>query len=736
MVADLAQTLPAVEYALRPLESRLRPPRPCLALVVRRPLLDALRTSSAPLTLVSAPAGAGKTALLMQYFDEVAVPKAWLTLDDDANDPIVLLTYVSLALTRVAEVEPAVLEWLRLPGPPIHETILPSLGSAIAAASPFVLVLDDGHRLVGETGWRLLETLFDALPGGARVVIGARRDPDIPLARLRALGRLQELRFPDLALDRGEAARLLAMNGGHADDAELERLLDATEGWAAGLYLAALTGTVELRGDRREVGQYLTSEVLEQQPAELRRFLLETSILERLCPDLCRVVARRDDAGEVLRGLARENLFVWALDERDQWYRYHHLFAEYLQAELSRRAPAEVARLHSAAAAWFEDEGDVGAAVRHWLAAGEVARAALIVSRVATSYAGRTGRLETVRRWLELFSDEQIRADVPLALVAGWFHTMSGDLRLGRVWVDAALGTRVDDTLHPDGGTTLRGWHALVRSGTGADGVTQMRQDAELAAAPEVAVNPAWRAGAGTVLGFACWISGEHERAGEVFRRSAELGRACNVIAELGALAGLSYLAMDDDRWADAESYAAEAMRLFAESALSAVPPMAVAFLAQAKVLAHQGEAAAADHAAAAAAMFEQGKLWPWSEAVTATLLGEIYLDLGELGAAQRWSDETAACLVRWPDAGTLRDRAERLKARLLERRGVEPLTRAEMRVLELLPTQLSVDEIAGRLFISTNTVKTHVRAVYRKLEVTSRTRAVERAREVDLLPG
>ncbi len=578
--------------------------------------------------------------------------------------------------------------------------------------------------------------LFEALPGGARVVIGARRDPEIPLARLRALGRLNELRFPELALGRDEAARLLAMNGRPAGEGELDHLLAATEGWAAGLYLAALAGTTELRGDRPEVGQYLTSEVLEQQPADLRRFLLETSILERLCPDLCRVVTGRDDAGEVLRDLARQNLFVWALDERDQWYRHHHLFAEYLEAELSRRAPAEVARLHAAAAAWFEDEGDVGAAVRHWLAADEVARAALIVSRVASGYAGRTGRLETVRRWLELFSDEQIRADVPLALVAGWLHTMSGDSRLGRVWVDAALGARVDDTLHPDGGTTLRGWHALVRSGTGADGVARMREDAELAAAPEVAVNPVWRAGAGTVFGFACWLSGERERADEVFRRSAELGAACNVIAELGALAGLSYLAMDDDRWADAESYAAEAMRLFAESALSAVPPMAVAFLAQAKVLAHRRDAAAADHAAAAAAMFERGQLWwPWSQAVTPTLLSEIYLDLGELGAAQRWADEAAACFKRWPDAGILRARVDRLKARLLERRGVESPTRAEMRVLELLPTRLSVDEIAARLFVSTNTVKTHVQAVYRKLGVASRTRAVERAREASLLP-
>ena len=148
------EPLLSAAYALRPLELRLRPPRPFLALVRRDSLLASLAASTAPLTLLSAPAGAGKTSVLLQWFDESLLPKVWLTLDHDANDPIVLLTYLALALARVADVGPMVLEWLRLPAPPIRESILPTLASALAAAPPFLFVFDDGQRLVAEPCWR------------------------------------------------------------------------------------------------------------------------------------------------------------------------------------------------------------------------------------------------------------------------------------------------------------------------------------------------------------------------------------------------------------------------------------------------------------------------------------------------------------------------------------------------------------------------------------------------------
>ena len=738
---DKAEPLAPPAYTLRPLESRLRPPRPSLALVRRDALLASLAASTAPLTLVSAPAGAGKTTVLLQWFDERELPKAWLTLDRDANDPIVLLTYLALALARVAEVGPTVLEWLRLSAPPIREAILPTLAAALAGAPPFLLVLDDGQRLTAEPCWGLLAVLFDALPPGARVAIATRRDPEIPLARLRAAGRLAELRFADLALDSDEAALLLAMNGRQADEQVVAALLDVTEGWAAGLYLAALSGDAKgaagglLPGDRHEVGRYLTSEVLAQQPAKLRQFLLETSILDRLCPDLCRAVTGRSDSGELLRRLAGENLFVWALDEKEWWYRYHHLFAEYLQAELARRSRAEVERLHASAARWLEGEGDVEAAARHWLAAGEVANAVAVVGRVALEYLFRSGHVETVRRWLELFSDEQIQGDVPLTLTAGMIYPISGDSRLGRLWMEAAVSERVDDSLTPDGGTTLRGLQALLRAVMGAEGLASMREDAELAASPQVAVSPMWRSGAGTLLGCARWLQGDVAGAQEVLRRTVADGRVSNTNAQLAALGYLSVVAADEGRWEEADAWATEATRCFAESGFGRIPTMVTVFLAEARVLAHGGDSGARDPAAVAAGMFEQRQLvWPWLESLTSTILAAIYFDLGDVDEAQRWTSAASLCLAAWPDAGILRNRVTQLSVALLQRRGVQPLTKAESRVLELLPTQLSGDEIAARLFVSPNTVRTHIRAIYRKLGAEARTEAVERAREVGLL--
>ena len=584
--------------------------------------------------------------------------------------------------------------------------------------------------------------LFEALPAGARVAIATRRDPEIPLARLRSLGRLWELRFAELALDRGEIAELLAMNGHTTEKEVVTALLEATEGWAAGVYLAALAGDAKdtvagaPSGDRRVVGRYLTGEVLAQQPPGVRRFLLETSILERLCPDLCRAVSGRRDAGELLRSLAGENLFVWSLDECESWYRYHHLFAEHLQTELARQPRDEVARLHTSAARWFEAEGETEAAVQHWLAAGEVTRAADLVSRVAPDYVCRSGHVETAHRWLALFSDEQIQSDMPLSLVAGLVYTASRDPRLGRLWIDASFSERAGDDPTPDGGTTLRGWQALLRAMMGTEGATRLREDAELAASPRVATSPLWRSAAEPLLGYARWLLGDAAGARDVLQRAAREGRAFNVLAELGALGHLSLLAADEAQWQEAASHATAAGRRLQESGFGRFPPTVVVFLAQARVLAYRGDTGALDPARVAEAILEQDQLWPWQTTLTATTLAQVYFDLGDTEAARRWTSAAAECLASWPDAGILVDRVARLEGALLRRRGLLPLTKAELRVLELLPTQLSSEEIAAHLFVSSNTVRSHIRVIYRKLGAVSRTQAVERAREVGLLAG
>ena len=730
---------------LRPFAARLRPPRPALSLVRRAALLDELAAGKAPLTLVSAPAGSGKTCLLLEWFDEWPAAKAWLSLDEDCDDPVVLLTYLALALDEVCEVDPQVLTWLHLPAPPVAEAILPALADALAGAGPFLFVLDDAQRLSAPMCWALLAGLFEALPGGARVAIGTRHDPDLPLGRLRVRGELAELRFADLALDAGEARELLVAHGQPTDEQTVTLLLAVTEGWAAGLYLAALSqfgakgAGGQLHGDSREIGRYLTAEVLDRQPEAVRRFLLETSILERLCPDLCRDVTGKGEAGELLARLTAENLFLSALDERQWWYRYHHLFAEYLQAELQRRAPAKVAGLHARAARWFEQDGDVEAATRHWLAAGEVDRAADVVCRCATAYTF-AGRMLSVERWLELFSDEQIRGQVTLCLLAGWLYTTSGraprdDEHLGRLWASSEVACRADETAFPDGRATLHGWRSGIRGMAGGGGLTTMLADLKLAASPEHAFDPSWRAGFEALHGTACWLTGQDAQAQEILRHAAAEGELCNPLAEMGAWCALSLLAATRGRWQEAAAQAERSVRRMQEADLALTPQASCVFLARALVLSHAGDPAALEPATAAADVYAQTTLWPWLAATLSTFLTEVYLDLGDITEAERWAAAADTVLKTWPDAGILPGRLRHSQARLLERRGVEPLTEAETRVLALLQAQLTNEEIAGRLFVSPNTVKTHLRAINRKLGATSRRRAVQRARELGLLP-
>ena len=256
------------------------------------------------------------------------------------------------------------------------------------------MVLDDAQLVQNEAAWAHVGLVLENLPEGAQLVVASRSDPPLPLGSLRARGELLELRFEELAFDRDEALALLRLHGvgdgGEVTESPARKveardtvaaLLEATEGWATGLYLASLTARgrspdewlPEVRGDQRAIADYLLGEVLERQPAELQRFLLDTSILDELTAPLCAAVTGRGDAGAVLAHLARENLFVSALDDHDERYRYHHLFADLLRSRLERLEPDRPPRLHRRAAVWLEAHEEAEPAIRHYLAAGDVA---------------------------------------------------------------------------------------------------------------------------------------------------------------------------------------------------------------------------------------------------------------------------------------------------------------------------------------------------------------------------
>jgi LuxR family maltose regulon positive regulatory protein len=734
----------------QPLDLKLRPPRPSIRLVERRQVLATLAATDAPLVLISAPAGAGKTLALLQWREADGRPFVWITLDESDDDPVVLLRSLVSGLVAVAPVDPALLELLELAVPPVDEQVVPGIVAALERAEPFVLVLDDAQCLGAPRCWQVVAALIAARPPGSQMALGTRRDPPLPLAAMRAQGRLAELRADDLAFGRDEAAELLGAHGGPGDgetvdDATLDAVLAATEGWAAGLYLATLAGRgirdarpqgswlAPPHGDRREIAGYLATEVLERQPADVQEFLLRTSILEHVGTAECRLLTGREDAHDVLACLADENLFVVPLSGHGGAYRYHHLFAEFLRAESARRDPEGARRLNRTAAEWFFDQGDEDQAVRHWLAAGDVQRAADTVASIWPVMWSR-GQLETVRRWLEGFSDEQILAHPGLTLAAGWVLTALSDARLGQRWGQAACSARLGDEPSPDGAVSLRSSQALLRATLGLDGVKRMREDAELAAKLECAPGASWYADAQGILGVALWLSGSERRAETALERAAREGAASNASAELAALGTLSLIAADRGDWEAARDFADRAAACLEESGFGTRRRSLPMLLARARLLARDADPGLNEVEERVVRVLERMVPHPWMTLLAGVMLGEAQLEAGNIRAAQGWSRRAVESLRHYPDPGILGPRTEHLRKAVEEAAGAEPLTPAERRILELLPTHMSETQIGEQLFVSVNTVKTHLRGVYRKLGVASRAEAVARARELGLL--
>ncbi len=410
------------------------PPRP--ELVRRSRLLDQLDSGLASkLTLISAPAGFGKTTLLSTWAAQSGRPVAWLSLDERDNDPVRFLTYVVAALQTIdANLGLLVIDALNSGKPSAVETLLTSLLNDIAALTDdFLLVLDDYHALEAPEVDRALVFLLDHLPAPMHLVIATREDPQLPLARLRVRHQLNEVRGADLRFTAEEAADFLNLVMGLALSAEdVAALENRTEGWIAGLQLAALSlqGRADsldfiqaFTGSHRFVVDYLIEEVLHRQPDDIRRFLLHTSILDRLSSDLCDAVMASADSQRMLEKLERGNLFVVALDDERRWYRYHHLFADALRDYLLNEEADIIPRLHSRAAGVYAAAGWWDEAIQHALLAGEADRAAAWVAQTAPDSL-RRGDLSALNQRLRNLPAATIQQDLTLSLIAAWSQAL------------------------------------------------------------------------------------------------------------------------------------------------------------------------------------------------------------------------------------------------------------------------------------------------------------------------
>jgi len=410
---------------------------------VRRPRLSGrlLRGSDARLTLISAPAGFGKTTLLAAWLADATTDNravAWLSLDQGDRQPATFWTYVITALqAAVPGVGADVLPLLQSAQPPVETVLVAVLNELSATPNEVVLVLDDYHLVDGPDLRDGMTFLLEHLPPHIHLVISSRADPLLPLARLRARGELVEVRAADLRFTPDEVATYLNdITGLNLTPDDIAALEGRTEGWIAALQLAAISmqGRTDIggfiaqfAGNDRYIVDYLVEEVLTQQTDPVREFLLHTAVLDRLTGPLCDTVTGRDDGSQLLITLERANLFLVPLDDRREWFRYHHLFADVLRAHLLAQRPDLVPQLHQRASLWYERHNHTEQAVRHALAARDFDRAVYLMELAAPAI--RRHRQETVLfGWLQELPDVAVRRSPVLSVFYGYMLMVSGDL--------------------------------------------------------------------------------------------------------------------------------------------------------------------------------------------------------------------------------------------------------------------------------------------------------------------
>ncbi len=535
------------------------PPR--RARLVARPrllkLLDATLAPAHRLTVVSAPAGFGKTTLIGDWrasLVEHPAPPAigWVSLDAGDNDLARLLTHLLAAL----DTGPALLDAV---SPASTGTVLPALVNELthAGGAARVIVLDDYHVIESAAVHEAVTFLLDHLPEQVHLLVATRSDPPLPLARLRSRGQLVEVRAADLRFRPPEAQEFLtSVMGLHLTAADAAALDERTEGWAAGLQLAALSlrgiddptevaGFIDaFTGSHRFVIDYLADEVLARQPDDRREFLLRTAVLDRLTGPLCDAVTGRADGASALDDLDRANLFLVPLDGRRSWYRYHHLFADVLRARLLAEHPGEVRRLHRRASDWYASQDLAADAVRHALAAEDFARAAVLMEQ-AVPELRRTRQDRLLQDWARALPDPVVRHSPVLSIVSGWSSLISGDLdgleaRLDDAAAALAAGEH-DERLRAAWADTedLRSAPAMISvyraslaqaRGDLAGTVRYAREALDRAGPADHFVRGA---GAG-FLGLAAWAAGDVQEAVPMFTEAVRsLHTAGNLVDEL-----------------------------------------------------------------------------------------------------------------------------------------------------------------------------------------------------------
>jgi len=749
VTSDSAATAPpnVVEIDELLIGAKVSVPQPRSGAVSRIDLIETARASACRVVGVTAPAGYGKSTLMVQWAHEEDRRVVWVSLDRLDDDPGVLLKLIASAIGKASLGDPELIADVGGVGVSMLGRAAPRLAGVLRSSpTPFVFMLDDLHELRSSACLDLLSVIVSGVPQGSQLVATSRFEQR-HLPSLRASGDACEFLASDLALDAAGASHIFSQAQQSLTLEQAAEVTERTEGWPVGLYLAALIAREDnsegptISGEDRYVADYLYRESFGRLPVDTQRFLRWTAVPEQLTASLCDALLGESRGQEQLRTLEATSMFLIPLDRQREWYRYHSLFREFLLAELHRVEPEVMTKLHLRAADWYESNGSPAMAVEHLLNTTERDRCIQLVTAL-TLPTYQAGQMSTVQRWLSVLGDSAIASYPPLAVLAGWITVLTAQTAEAQRWA-SVIDAASFDLMPFDGTASFESSRAMLRTIMCPAGPEQAMADANLAVAQERPWSQ-WRDQALCLLAEAHLLMGDIGQARAFFVESSTVAMGTgNADVLILSESELALLAMDDGRWTEASTHMQVALDAVDEHRMHDYALSLLAFVGAARLSVHQGDLAEANHRLTQAMRARPSSTFvmPYVAVRVRLQLAQVYLALADRTTARHLLREIDDILISRPDLGALVDQVSEFRRILTSSTGIgatggSPLSPAELRLLPYLQTHLTIREIGDRLFVSRNTVSSEVASIYRKLGVSSRSAAVEQATMIGLLGG
>jgi LuxR family maltose regulon positive regulatory protein len=707
--------------------------------VERAALVDWLLAADESVVAVIAPPGYGKSTLLSQW-QKRRSRVAWVSCDRIHDAPVSVYAEVVEALGTIEQPVPAATGFLSEEPHVLVQALVGVLG---AFRRPVALVLDQVEALTSRDSRTFIRELATAVPEGTQLVLASRDALPFPTARMRVQRTLLEIGRDDLSMSWDEVAALLTAADIELSEAAMNKLVQQTEGWPAGVRLATLAigageASVEqvIRGDDRLVSDYVRSEVLDRMSPKQVTFLARTSIVERVSGELGDAVVATRDSTRLMEKLSRQNLLVEPVDGPGDWYRYHPLLRQLLQAELRRDDPELIPELHLRASRWFEATGDPEEAIEQAHLAGDAERfGRLVLGAMQPVWA--SGRVDTVQRWMERLGHESPSVHTPAMIAHGaLIFGLLGQEGDTERWAAVAESLPTTGVL-PDG-STVEGTLAYLRANLCRAGPLEMRRDAAAALEGLGPASP-YRATMHHTEGLSYLLEGDLEQADTSFAHAYDLAASVETSPMAALVLTEQFLvAVEREDWSAADSLIKRALEIVSRGPFDGYWTSALVYAAAAHAAVHHGTMPEARQYVRRAARLRPLLTYALPVVSVQALLelAHTYLALIDPAGARAVLDQIKAILRQRPDLGVLVETTRRLDERVSQITAATPvgassLTTAELRLVPFLPTRLTYSEIGEKLFISRHTVKTQATSVYRKLGASSRNEAVDRMTEL-----